>query len=162
VEDDAMAGLAAKLASLPTRSYREGEIVLASGSRTGRLLFLKEGAVEVVKDGVRITRVAEPGAVFGEMSALLDQPHSADVRAVAPSTFHLVDDAKAFLNTEPEAALAVAMVLAQRLDALNRYLIDVRDQFRDFEGHVGMIDEVIDAIVNKHPRQVDRRRSRGA
>jgi CRP/FNR family transcriptional regulator, cyclic AMP receptor protein len=152
-----MAGLAAHLASLPTRSYAAGEVVLATGSMTGQLLFLKEGAVEVVKEGVRITRVAEPGAVFGEMSALLDQPHSADVRSLAPSTFHVVDDAKAFLQTEPGAALWVAVVLAQRLDALNRYLVDARHQFRDLDGHVGMIDEVIDAIVNKHPRRVERR-----
>jgi CRP-like cAMP-binding protein len=150
---------ALQLASLPIVSFAAGETVLASGSTSGRLLFLERGAVEVVKDGVRITRVAEPGAVFGEMSALLDQPHSADVKAIAPSTFHVVEGGSAFLRKHPAAAHAVAVILAQRLDALNRYLVDVRNQFRELDGHVGMLDEVIDAIVNKHPRKVARRRS---
>jgi hypothetical protein len=44
-----------------------------------RLLILKEGAVAVVKEGVEIAEVAEPGAVFGGLSVLLDQPHTADV-----------------------------------------------------------------------------------
>jgi hypothetical protein len=43
------------------------ETVLSAASTTGRLLILKEGEVAVVKEGVEIARVAEPGAVFGEL-----------------------------------------------------------------------------------------------
>ncbi len=157
-----MAGLEMQLASLPTVTFAAGETVLATGSTSGKLLFLKDGVVEVVKDGVRIVRVAEPGAVFGEMSVLLDQPHSADVKALEPSTFHMVEVGTAFLKTDPVAAHAVAVILAQRLDALNRYLVNVRNQFREFDGHVSMLDEVIDSIVNKHPRNVARRPASGA
>jgi CRP-like cAMP-binding protein len=35
--------------------------------------------------------VAEPGAVFGELSVLLDQPHTADVRALETSQFHIAN-----------------------------------------------------------------------
>jgi CRP-like cAMP-binding protein len=59
--------------------------------------------------------VAEPGAVFGELSVLLDQPHTADVRALEASQFH-VADAAAMLRVDPIALLYVATVLAQRLD----------------------------------------------
>jgi CRP-like cAMP-binding protein len=45
---------------------------------TGGLLFLKSGAVEVIKDGVQIASVSAPGAVFGELAVLLDQPHTAE------------------------------------------------------------------------------------
>src|SRR5262245_1963938 len=69
-----------KLATLPLVTYRAGETVLSAASTTGRLLILKGGAVAVVKEGVEIARVTEPGAVFGELSVLLDQPHTADVR----------------------------------------------------------------------------------
>src|SRR5262245_8899902 len=65
-----------KLATLPLVTYRAGETVLSAASTTGRLLILKEGAVVVVKEGVEIARVTEPGAVFGELSVLLDQPHT--------------------------------------------------------------------------------------
>jgi CRP-like cAMP-binding protein len=71
-----MAVFQRKLATLPLVTYRAGESVLTAGSTTGRLLILKEGAVAVVKEGVQIAKVTEPGAVFGELSVLLDQPHS--------------------------------------------------------------------------------------
>ena len=57
-----------KLATLPLVTYQAGETVLSAASTTGRLLILKEGAVAVVKEGVEIARVTEPGAVFGELS----------------------------------------------------------------------------------------------
>jgi signal-transduction protein with cAMP-binding, CBS, and nucleotidyltransferase domain len=62
-----------RLAALPLATYRVGETVLAAGTTSGRLLVLKTGAVEVMKDGVQIAEVSEPGAVFGELSMLLNQ-----------------------------------------------------------------------------------------
>jgi CRP-like cAMP-binding protein len=78
----------ARLAALPLATYEAGETVFAEGTKTGRLLILKSGAVAIVKGDTEIATVAEPGAVFGELSALLDQPHSADVRALEASEFH--------------------------------------------------------------------------
>jgi CRP-like cAMP-binding protein len=46
-----------------------------------------------VKEDTEIARVAEPGAVFGELSVLLDQPHTADVRALETSQFHIANAA---------------------------------------------------------------------
>ena len=70
------------MAALPLATFRPNETVLSAGSKTGRLLILKEGAVVIVEDGIEIAKVTEPGAVFGEVSALLDTPHTADVRAI--------------------------------------------------------------------------------
>jgi CRP/FNR family transcriptional regulator, cyclic AMP receptor protein len=61
--------------------------VFAAGTKTGRLLILRKGAVVIVKDDIEIARVAEPGAVFGELSILLDKPHTAHVRALETSEF---------------------------------------------------------------------------
>ena len=47
-----------KLAGFPLATYQAGESVLTAGSTTGRLLILKEGAVEVVRDGVQIGRAS--------------------------------------------------------------------------------------------------------
>jgi CRP-like cAMP-binding protein len=80
-------GYAWDCGSATLATYQPGETVLAAGSTTGRLLILKQGAVEVVKEGVEIAKVTEPGAVFGELSVLLDQPHTADVRALEASQF---------------------------------------------------------------------------
>ena len=81
--------------------------------------------MEVVRDGTRIAEVAEPGAVFGELALLLDQPHTADVRTLAPSTFH-VADGRTILRVDPTTTLYVAVVLAQRLTTVNRHLVEVR------------------------------------
>ena len=78
-----------RLAALPLATYGGGETVFAEGTKTGRLLILKSGAVSVVKSGTEIATVAEPGSVFGELSALLDQPHSADVCTIETSEFHV-------------------------------------------------------------------------
>ena len=93
-----------KLATLPVVTYQAGETVLSTASTTGRLLILKEGEVAVVKEGLEIARVTEPGAVFGELSVLLDQPHTADVRALENSQFH-VADAATILRVDPMALL---------------------------------------------------------
>ena len=74
-----------KLADYPLLVFEESDVVLSEGSKTGRLLFLKHGAVDVVMNDVDLIRVDEPGAVFGDVALLLDQPHKADVRAVQPN-----------------------------------------------------------------------------
>src|SRR5467141_4858943 len=122
-----MAVFQRKLTTLPLVTYRAGETVLSAASTTGRLLILRKGAVAVLKEGVEIATVAEPGAVFGELSVLLDQPHMADVRALEASQFH-VADAATLLRIDPLALLYVATVLARRLDDANQALIELRRQ----------------------------------
>jgi CRP/FNR family transcriptional regulator, cyclic AMP receptor protein len=118
-----------KLAGLPVMTCQAGEDVLTSGSRTGKLLFLRSGSVEVIKNGVRIAKVSTPGAVFGELAALLDQSHTADVRTLERSEF-LVADAPTLLAIDSAVALYVATILAHRLDSANRALLDIKRQLR--------------------------------
>ena len=131
------------LAALPIATYEAGETVLAAASTTGRLLILKEGAVTVVKEGVEITKVTEPGSVFGELSALLDQPHTADVRALEDSQFHVASAATPLMQ-DPIALLYVAAVLARRLDSANRALVELKRQVQ-----AGQPSSVIGKTVEK-------------
>jgi hypothetical protein len=78
-----------RLAALPLTTYGAGETVFTEGTRTGRLLILRTGLVSVIKGGTEIAQVAEPGVIFGELSALLNQPHTADVRTMEESQFHV-------------------------------------------------------------------------
>jgi CRP-like cAMP-binding protein len=115
------------LETLPLQTYQAGETVIADGSRTGRLLVLKKGTVAIVKEGTEIAKVAESGAVFGELSVLLDQPHAADVRALETSQFYLAD-ASTLLSQNPIAVLYVATMLAHRLNGANHALIQLKQQ----------------------------------
>ena len=126
------AALQNSLASLPLVTYQAGETVIVDGSKTGRLLTLKKGSVAIVKDDTEIATVAEPGAVFGELSVLLDQPHTADVRALETSQFHIAD-ASTLLAQNPTAVLYVATVLAHRLDGANHALIQLKNQLQTGE-----------------------------
>jgi hypothetical protein len=99
------------LAMLPVSRYEPGEMVIAAGTTTGKLLLLRQGLVEVVRDGTQIARISEPGSIFGELAILLDKPHTADVRAVERSEFH-VADAAALLATDPAATLYIAAILS--------------------------------------------------
>ena len=138
-----------KLATLPLASYGPGETVFAEGTSTGRLLILKTGAVSIVKGGTEIATVAEPGAVFGELSALLDQPHGADVRTLEASEFH-VADAAALLGQDPVALLCVTMVLARRLDAANQALLELKNQLEAGEppSLIGQTVERIEGLLS--------------
>jgi CRP-like cAMP-binding protein len=117
------------LAALPIATYQPGETVLNAGSKTGLLLILKKGTVAIFKDDIEMAKVTEPGAVFGELSASLDQPHTADVRALETTQFH-VANADALLVQNPVALLYVAAVLARRLDGANRTLIELKRQIQ--------------------------------
>jgi CRP-like cAMP-binding protein len=135
-----------RLSGFPIRIFEEGELVLPQGGRTGQLLFLLQGAVDVVKDGWHIARIAKPGAVFGDMAVLRDQPHSADVVAIERSSLFVVNDAASLLRTEPLIALYIAVVQSGRLDAANRSVIAAPSQLvakgeRD-PGFVAMLDEI--------------------
>jgi len=116
-----------RLGALPIATYEAGETVLSAGSSTGQLLILKTGKVSIVKENVEIAKVAEPGAVFGELSALLNQPHAADVCALEASQFHIAE-AAALIGDDPAALLYIASVLARRLDSANQALIELKRQ----------------------------------
>jgi CRP/FNR family transcriptional regulator, cyclic AMP receptor protein len=132
------------------RRFETGQVVVEQGKRTNLLFFLIEGAVEVVKDGVPVATASQPGAVFGELSALLGGNHTATVRALKPSSFHIVQNPREFLETSPLICLHVCELVARRLDALNKYLVDVKQQFEGDE-HLGMVDNLLETLMHRHP-----------
>jgi CRP/FNR family cyclic AMP-dependent transcriptional regulator len=133
-----------KLADLPIATYQAGETVLTAASTTGRLLILKNGAVAVIKEGVEIGKVAEPGAVFGELSVLLGRPHTADVIAVETSQFYVANAATLFMK-DPVALLYVTAILARRLDRANEALIELEQQLQDDEPRI-VIGKTVEKI----------------
>jgi CRP/FNR family cyclic AMP-dependent transcriptional regulator len=116
------------LSALPLTTYRAGETVLSDGLKTGRLLILKSGEVAVLKNSAVLATVDQPGAVFGELSALLDQAHAADVQALQDSQFYVAD--AGFLERDLVALLHVARILARRLVAANDGLVELKNEIQ--------------------------------
>ncbi len=145
------------LQTLPAVSCAAGAVLITEGRPADGLYFLESGEVEVLKGGELIAEVYEPGAVFGDMAYLLGSAPTATVRALTPCVFRHVAEPRGYFQKNPDSALHMAVILARRLDSLNRYLVDIKQQFKDRADHLGMIDEVLDALMHKHPRDIPRR-----
>ena len=133
-----------RLAAFPLASYGAGETVFSEGTKTGRLLILKTGLV-ASKGGTEIAQVAEPGVIFGEISALLDQPHTVEIRPYSELLQFHVADAAAFLVQDPAALLYVATTLARRFDHTNQAFLELKAQLQAGEPS-GLIDKTVERI----------------
>ena len=131
-----------------------GTLVVQEGGRTGHLYVLIEGRLEVIKGDTIVASITEPGAVLGEMSVLLDQPHTATVRAAADSTIYEINDAASFLRQQPAVAILIARMLAQRLNAANTYLADIKRQYAGHGNHLSMVGDLLQSMINLAPTQV--------
>lgn len=113
------------LRGLPTIRFAAGETLFSAGERSGRLLVLREGRVEVSSEGVALGEISAPGAVLGEMAGLLAVPHSADVRALEPTECNVVEATRA-LREDPVIIRHVAVLLAQRLEQTTQRFVALR------------------------------------
>jgi CRP-like cAMP-binding protein len=134
---------------LPEKSFGPGDVLLSEGGREGVLYILIEGEVEVLKGDYQVNTISEPGAIFGEISVLLESPHTATVRALAPTRMYVAERAADFLQSHTDLTYQVARLLARRLHSVTTYLADVKRQFEDHSDHLGMVDEVLEALVNQ-------------
>lgn len=136
------------------RDVLAGTLMIHEGDTTGHLYVLIEGRLEVLKGDTVVASIAEPGAVLGEMSVLLDQPHTATVRAASDSTIYEFSDAASVLKEQPEVALLIARMLAQRLNVANTYLADIKRQYAGHGNHLAMVGDILQSMINLPPTQV--------
>jgi CRP-like cAMP-binding protein len=134
-------------------TFEAGDVLIPEGGKTGILYVLVSGCLEVVKGEDPVTRIRQPGAFVGEISLLLDGPHTASVVARETTVCHAIRDGKAFLLAHPEVCLAVAELLAARMKGLIGYLADMRVQFSDRKDHLGMVDELLLDLAHRVPRR---------
>lgn len=141
--------LSESISALPESSFAPGEEIISEGGHPDRIYFLKSGRVEIVRHGIRVAVIKTPGSVLGELSALLETPATATVRALEPTVVASAPEPLDFLQTNPSVNLHVSRLLAHRLDAASQYLVDVKEQLKDCSDHVGMVDGVLDSIVHR-------------
>src|SRR3954471_15138537 len=131
-----------------------GTLVVHEAGRTGHLYVLIEGRLEVIKGDTVVATITEPGAVLGEMSVLLDKPHTATVRAASDSVIYEINDAASFLRQQPAVAILIARLLAQRLNVANTYLADIKRQYAGHGNHLAMVGDLLQSMINLPPTQV--------
>lgn len=145
------------LKNLPFVHFPAGTTIIEEGEPLKGLYFLETGEVEVRKKGLLILAVDQPGAVFGEMSWLMETTPTATVVALKDCELRHVADPAAFCKENPDVALFMARTLARRLDSLNRYVVAVKEEFKEHNNHLGILDEVLDSLAHKQPRHIPRR-----
>lgn len=99
-----MTSILDKCAGVPREHFAPGTILISEGETSGRLYILAEGSVEVLRGDTQVAAIGEAGSVFGEMSVLLNRPHTATVRATTPVDAFVFEDAESFLKSNPEIA----------------------------------------------------------
>jgi CRP-like cAMP-binding protein len=139
------------IAGHKVQDFAPGDLVMEQGTASGRLLVLISGEVEILRDNLRVGKASTPGAVFGEMSILLGSPYTATVRALKPSCFATIENPREFLASSADDSIHVAKLLASRLDALTKYLVDVKQQYEGHD-HLGMVDGVLETLMHRQPR----------
>jgi CRP/FNR family transcriptional regulator, cyclic AMP receptor protein len=140
--------------SLPARAFESGTDLLCEGKTAGVLYVLIEGEVEILKDNFQVAVISDPGAIFGEISVLLDIPNTATVRAISPCTAHVVEDCDLFLQSHKEIAYQLSKLLAQRVYRLTTYLVDLKRQFEQQGNHLSMVDEVLETLIHDQRQSI--------
>ena len=146
-----MTGVLARCTAAQKTAVPAGTILMAEGTKSGRIYVLDTGTIEVMRGETRVALVSDRGAIFGEMSVLLDAAHTATVRAVDDSTVYAFTDAAEFLRSDPDTTLAVAKLLAQRLHSATTYLVDLKRQYAGQSNHLGMVSDVLASLINQPP-----------
>jgi len=141
------------LEKFPLVSMAAGDYLLTQGENTDSLYFLLEGAVKVIKDGYDVAVVSDKGAVFGEMSIMLENEHSASVQCLEDSKFYRIEDPGKYLDDHPKVIWHIAQILSLRLFNLNQYLVDVKRQYEGHD-HLNMVDDVLETLLNQQKTKV--------
>lgn len=139
----------ALLEGMPVATFKSGEALLTEGVRESKLYVLIEGEVEVIRRHTQVSHVDEPGSIFGEMSVLLDQPHSATVQALSAVSAYEVKDAITFLEAHPELSLVLATLLARRLYYTTSYLVDLQQQAQGKRDDLDIVDKILSTLTDR-------------
>tara|TARA_R110002096_G_scaffold215310_14_gene403176 strand:+ start:4208 stop:4648 length:441 start_codon:yes stop_codon:yes gene_type:complete len=134
---------------LPVKTYAQGAEIIREHQKDGVLYILKRGAVEISKRHTEVNRAASPGSIFGEVSVLLDIPHTATVTALEPCEFYLAEDGAAFLFQHPELNLRIARLLAHRLHQSTEKVVELREFIEASDDAYGHVSGVLNSLVEQ-------------
>lgn len=106
-----------------TSEYDAGETIFTKGDRSDELYVVLSGKVEV-RDGERLLATLGPGGLVGEIAWISDEPRSATVTAVEPTSLITLNN-EIFDNLiAKDAAIQLLMniilLMSERLRAANR------------------------------------------
>jgi CRP/FNR family transcriptional regulator, cyclic AMP receptor protein len=133
---------------LPQVELAPGEPLVREGGPAGAIWVLVSGALQVRKGGVVVNTIDRPGALIGEVSALLGTAYTATVEATAPCVLRHAADGQALLASDPAITRLVAVGLAERLNFVTTYLADLKHQYGEAPG-LAMVADVLSQLAQR-------------
>ena len=127
---------------LPLREVEPGHVLVREGERSGALYVLERGALTVARAGVTIAVISAPGSLVGEVAVLGHPDGRRDGRGHRGRVVSADEDGATFLQSSPEVTLLVAREVAQRLQGLVGYVVELKVQYDDGPGLEAM-DEIL-------------------
>jgi PAS domain S-box-containing protein len=119
--------------------YEDGKAIFLEGDDTQDLFILVSGRLNVFKGNKKIAQITEKGALFGEMSFLLNAKRTATIKAEKDVKAIQIpkEDIPGFLQDFPEVAGEITRLLAKRLDETSRILYGLKE----------FCDQLPDAVI---------------
>ncbi len=115
--------------------YKKGEIVFREGDASGNDLYvIQSGEIGVYKNSIHLGKLFGRGAFLGTTSCLLKVPRIATAVAMTDSVLLKIEekDVKNFFAKNPQMALKLSSVLAQRVSQLTQKYVEVISERNDY------------------------------
>lgn len=105
--------------------YEDGDFVIREGNTDNDFFELIQGALIVVKSGKKIAEVTQPGAYFGEMSAISGEARTASIIAKGRATIRRFPGDKLYevIENYPEVSKHLFKTMVSRLEHSNEIIM---------------------------------------
>ena len=105
--------------------YEDGDVIIREGNADNDFFELIQGALIVVKSGKKIAEISQPGAYFGEMSAISGEARSASIFSKGRSTVRRFRGDKLFevIENYPEVTKHLFKTMVGRLEHSNEIIM---------------------------------------
>lgn len=140
---------------LPQKVFEKGDTLMTEGGKDKLIYVLIDGGVDIFKRDILVSSQSEPGGIYGELAVLLDVPHTATVKAASRCNTYVVENANEFLRCNPDLSYQLAALLARKLNSITSYLADLKQQYRDRDDHLGMVDEVLETLLHEQVEELE-------
>jgi len=105
--------------------YDDGDFIIREGNTDNDFFELIQGAIIVVKSGKKIAEITQPGAYFGEMSAISGEARTASLIAKGKATVRRFPGDKLFevIENHPDVTKHLFKTLVSRLEHSNEIIM---------------------------------------
>tara|TARA_B100000315_G_scaffold83731_1_gene76761 strand:- start:14550 stop:16760 length:2211 start_codon:yes stop_codon:yes gene_type:complete len=104
--------------------FENDDLIINEGNTDTNFYQLMQGRLEILKDGVKISEISQPGEYFGEMSALLGTARNATIISKGKSIVKVFpgDKIRETLDNYPDISFKIISSLLSRLNDATKKL----------------------------------------